>query len=349
MRSRDAERAALAVRKSLEQILDVVAGEINLYQTIDKENDSFFPDTLNVCASNYLPAGRNLGIFSSLIHEVVEETPIPGLGEGKGEFPRFNAELGPFFGFTSALRAGWHRGGFLNNEDNSGFIAGIELAVRLGIGLEGVMNESGDGLIFVDVGILRDATSTLNIGNDPAFEEFGAVTAAIPSRSAIITRVRMPFWLIPFDLLLAAPVLAVTSPETLTRMAVVAANGGLLGWEAGIATSVGRFQVILGREAGIYFYGHGKDDDRVLYFPEEKEDLYLLDIRSIRVDVPILEYRNFRTFSRNQSSSLHIQLYAGLDIPTRVEVIAPENADVPNARSVWHFGIRASLDWRHYF
>ena len=57
---------------------------------------------------------------------------------------------------------------------------------------------------------------------------------------------RVPFWLIPLDLLIAAPLLGTTSPETFTQMAAVAANGGLLPWQAGIATSFGRFQFVLG-------------------------------------------------------------------------------------------------------
>ena len=54
----------------------------------------------------------------------------------------------------------------------------------------------------------------MKITNDPRLAEGrGAITAAIPSRSALTARLRMPFWLIPGDLLLALPLLAL-EPET---------------------------------------------------------------------------------------------------------------------------------------
>ena len=43
-------------------------------------------------------------------------------------------------------------------------------------------------------------------------------------------------------------------------MAVTAGNGGLIPWQSGWATSIGRFQFVLGRELGITFYGFSGDD-----------------------------------------------------------------------------------------
>src|SRR4029450_279383 len=80
---------------------------------------------------------------------------------------------------------------------------GLDGAVRVGLGLEGVRNEAGDGLVFPEAGLRQDA-STL-----------GAAT--VPGRGAITARLRVPFWLIPGDLVLAAPVLALSSPQTLQK------------------------------------------------------------------------------------------------------------------------------------
>jgi hypothetical protein len=351
MLEQDAVRAAHVVRTSIEQLLDAVRGLDRL--TGSHKADSFegMPDSLNVCAVDFLPTDRADEQDLSLLNQIIQDTPIPGLDAGYGELPRFRSELGPFVGISSALRAGWHQGGFLKNQNGVGFVGGVELALRGGIGLDGVMNESGDGLAFIDLGVVRDAASTLDIAQSAGIDELGAITAAIPSRAAYFARLRTPFWLLPFDLLIAAPVLALTSPEAFTHMGVVAANGGLLGWQSGIATSLGRFQFILGREVGVYFYGWDKDGNRVLAYPDGKSDgkLYLLDITSIQILFPILDYRNFRTFSRDQSSGLHIQLYAGIDIPGRVDVIVPIGGSPPQYGSIWFAGIRASLDWRHYF
>lgn len=42
------------------------------------------------------------------------------------------------------------------------------------------------------------------------------------------------------------------SPKDFSEMAVTAVNGGLIPWHLGMATPIGRFQIVLGREAAIY-------------------------------------------------------------------------------------------------
>jgi hypothetical protein len=265
--------------------------------------------------------------------------------------PRFRAELGPFVGVSSAIRAEALSGGFGNNQDNPGATGGLEINVRVGLGLDGVMNESGDGLVFLELGTRLDAPSTMSIGDFPSFIDAGAITAAVPGRSAFNMRVRMPFWLLPFDLLIAGPILLVASPTTLTNMAVVAGNGGLIPWQAGIASVIGRFQFILGREVGASFYGYGDTDDRMLIPTEEvtQSNYTLIGLRSIKFDFPVLEYRPFRTFSLDQSTNLVLQFFAGLDVPTRVTVVAPPDAPEPNLKPIWEFGLRIAFDWRYYW
>ena len=351
MREEDAARAARIVRTSFEQLLDACSGvETGVAPTEAHPADQNV-DTLNVCTNDILPWDAMTAHDLGLIERIIQDTPIPGLDAGVGELPRFRAELGPFIGVSTAIRSNWHRGGFLTSQSDPGYTAGIEIALRFGIGLDGVMNESGDGLMFLDLGLLRDAASSLKIDGSSELQEFGAITSAIPSRAAYFARLRMPFWLLPFDLLLAAPVLAFADYEAFTKMGIVAANGGLLGWQSGLATSFGRFQIILGREVGVSFYGTDTEGNRVLAYPEGQagQALTLLDIRSVQLTFPVLDYRNFRTFSRNQSSGLHIQLYAGVDIPTRVRVVEPAGGAAPPSGPIWIVGIRASLDWRYYF
>lgn len=350
MREEETGHASRSVRLSLEQILGAV---------VDPYPPGAPPDTLallpcafSVCAHDSVPP---LAIPEPDLHRIAAvllHTPIPGLSHGFGELPRFRAELGPFVGVSTALLSAWHRGGFLSGETGDGFIGGIELAIRFGLGLDGVMNESGDGLTFVDIGIVRSAASTLKIGEGPEFNEFGAITAAIPARSSYFVRIRAPFWLLPFDMLLAAPILGLTAPETFTQMAAIAANGGLLGWQSGIATSAGRFQFILGREVSFHFHGWNRDASRTLAFittPAGFTDLGLAEVHSLQIIFPVIDFRNFRIFTDTQSSGFHIQLFTGVDIPGRVTLIEPTEGNLPNARPIWFVGIRASLDWRYYF
>jgi hypothetical protein len=53
-------------------------------------------------------------------------------------------------------------------------------------------------------------------------QQGGSLTAAIPARTGVTARIRMPFYLIPGDLLLLSPVYLV-SPKTYEGMAVMRA------------------------------------------------------------------------------------------------------------------------------
>ena len=180
---------------------------------------------------------------------------MPGLATGVGELPRFRSELGPFIGVSSSLDAADITGGFGADQTHNGFVGGIEANIRNGFGLEGVLNKSGDGLVFIQGGWRLDGNSTTQIDNTIASGNSNSISAVIPARSALNLRIRLPFYLLPGDLIFAAPFVYLFSHKSAASMAIAAANGGLIPWQAGIATSVGRFQFILGREVGVSFYG----------------------------------------------------------------------------------------------
>ena len=141
------------------------------------------------------------------------------------------------------------------------------------VGLEGVLNESSDGLLFLDLGFRQDSPTQ---GGH-----------SLPGRGAISIRWRAPYWLMPGDIVVDAPILAFTSPQKLQKLAVKAANGGLIPWQAGINTRVGRFQFMLGREMGLGLYGY--NDGQQVFVPTPgiaPLNTTLIRLRSIRVDVP---------------------------------------------------------------
>ena len=349
MRSEDAERGAEAVRKSLAQVLEAAAGRgPTARHRVDKAAAPA-PDAMNVCELTTMPPRKAQPGIRPLFGEVMETVPVPALEPGLGSLPRFRAELGSFIGLSTAAYGKGVDGGFGATQTTAGGIAGLELALRLGLGLEGVLNEAGDGLVFLDLGVRLDSASTMDIADDPALAQYGAISAAIPSRSAYTARLRMPFWLIPGDLILALPVL-LFSPDTYAKMAVISGNGGLIPWQSGIATPIGRFQFVLGREVGIGFYGYGKEEDRLIIPPSVPSgSATLIGLRSMSFDFPIVEYRPFRTFSLDQSSGLVVQFYGGLDIPRHTSVIAPSGAPEPHLKTIWYGGIRIVFDWRSYF
>ena len=350
MRPEDAEHAAIALRKSLEQLLDAATGKDpgRVLQLTEQASSS--ADDLDVCKLKTLPDRHIDPAAGPLLAEVISQTVQPGLTAGPGEIARFRSELGPFIGIVPAILGSGSSHGFGYEQNMASASGGLETAVRLGVGLEGVLNESGDGLVFLDLGIRQDAASTASFGSAPDLARGGALTAAVPGRSAYTARLRMPFWLIPGDLLIAAPLFLI-SPGTYMKMAVMAANGGLVPWQAGIATPIGRFQFILGREVGVSLFGYRREEDKLI-IPTPgigSESATLVALRSVQVDFPIVEYRPFRSFSLNQSSSLAVQIFAGCDIPVKVSSVAPPGVPAPDLRTTWHLGLRIAFDWRHYF
>ena len=346
MREQDAIIAANAVQLSIEQLLDAATGKLSFDYLYGDYLPEDVPDTFNVCKNNYSPKREIDKKLYKPLAKILVPTPVPGLAEGVGDIPRYRAELGLFIGVVTALRFNGVSSGFSVNQNTSGAIGGIDAAVRLGLGLEGVMHGGGDGLVFLDVGWREDGSSTMKFVDSPALDQGGQLTAAIPSRPALTFRLRMPFYIIPLDLLITAPVLLFASPETFASMAVTAGLGGLIPWQAGIETGIGRFQFILGREIGVALYSMNTD---ALLVPIDNDEVALLNYKSTQLDFPIVEYRPFRTFSSDQSSSLKFQLAFGVDIPHSETVVAPEGIETPELRSIWYFGLRVAFDWRSYF
>ncbi len=66
--------------------------------------------------------------------------------------------------------------------------------------------------------------------------------------------------------------------------------------------------------------------------------------------MPIVEYRPYRSFSSNQSSTLLFQLFAGVDVPSGGTVIyAQANPAELGLDPVWSIGLKFNFDWRYYY
>jgi hypothetical protein len=353
MRTQDAERAASAVRISLEQLIDHAAGRERSARVPHTPAAPAEADRFDVCKNNVLPR-RDLGVrvtpeVLALLPEVLGPTPVPGLGPGLGSMPRFRAEVGPFIGFVGATDMRTVDGGYDPTVTDNGFIAGAELSLRAGFGLDGVIGESGDGLVFASLGVRGDTGSSNDATvTSPALQAAGGASA-IRSRFGIASRLRMPFYLIPGDLLFASPMYFI-SPETYTGMAVTAGNGGLIPWQSGWATRFGRFQFVLGRELGATFYGYGGFDNTITVpGATPGAEPRVVDFKSILFDLPILEYRPYRAFDTKQSSAVLIQLYAAADVPKSTTVTYPLGAPGVKLETIHSIGLRVIFDWRRYY
>jgi hypothetical protein len=74
----------------------------------------------------------------------------------------------------------------------------------------------------------------------------------------------------------------------------------------------------------------------------------IVKLRSIALDVPVLEWRLFRTFSLDQSSGLGIQFHIEFDRPTSSSVVEPTGAPKASLHTIVTGGVREVFDWRHY-
>ncbi|NOX18838.1 MAG: hypothetical protein GXO87_11225 [Chlorobi bacterium] len=343
MRPEDVDFASDAVKLSIEQFLDASENGLDTAGVLIHGFNPMKPGDFSVCKNNFMPKNILNDKLKKEIIEVVEKIPISGLGAGLGALPRFRSELGLFIGFAPSFWGESLIGGFGELQTKAGAYSGIGVALRLGVGLDGVMNDAGDGLVFLDLGWRQDGNASMKFGDSPNLSNGGSITSAIPGRDAYTARLRMPFWLIPGDMVLALP-LALISMDTYSKMAVIAGNGGVIPWQSGISTPIGRFQFVLGREVGVSFYS-----EDALLIPVGEKETKMISYKSIKIDAPILEYKPFRTFSLDQSSGFVIQLTVGVDIPFSAGIILPENGSVPQLKNVWSFGLRTIFDWRYYY
>jgi hypothetical protein len=204
------------------------------------------------------------------------------------------------------------------------------------------------------LGWRQDGSSSTEVLDVEELRAYGNIYSTIPGRSAFSARLRLPFYALPGDLLILGPLLFFIDQEALTSIGVSAVNGGLIPWQAGIETSFGRFQFVLGREVAVYLYGRTKTPDALVTYSTGEngiEDLFVISYRSTMIEFPIVEYRPFRSFDADQRSSLFIQLYGAADFPHNVQVLESLSGTTipPELKTVWSLGLRLIFDWRHYF
>lgn len=344
MRKEDEVFVAGVIQKSLESLLDAANGSKESSVLSNNTNHENLPDNFNVCTNTQMP---DLTYDTSEYKAVLLLSVVPGLSNGVGELPRFRAELGAFFGVSAALNGSSLNGGFGKDQIARGTVGGLEANLRFGLGLDGVLNRSGDGLVFLQMGWKQESSSTNNFIYSTSSVASNSIASAIPARAAYNLRIRLPFYLIPGDLILASPLL-LFAPKTYSKMAVAAVNGGLIPWQSGIATGIGRLQFILGREIGISFYGLKSPKDFII-IPTTGVNSAVVEFRSTKFDFPILEFRPLRSFSQDQTSSLMMQINAGFDMPYNAKTIVPVGDPLPGLKTVWYVGLRVLFNWRHYF
>jgi hypothetical protein len=303
----------------------------------------------SVCKATGMPAWTATESVKPLLLNVVGRTPVPYRGPGYASLPRFRAEIGPFLGVASGAAVIGSGEGF-SPGSGGGAQGQLDVGVRLGLGLDALLGSSGDGLVFVEAAFVNQSRSSggcPQCSRDPLVQQF---VPGAPARSGLQFRLRLPFWLIPGDLVLATPVLAFTNPKLLEKMAITAADGGLIPWQRRIATSIGDVQFVAGREIGVTLFGYGtKDAFLAAVGNPENPDIVPIAVKSLQWDFPVLEYRPFREYGTRYSFAAFLQLGLGLDHPVSAVIVNQPGAPAPRLQNRYLAYLRIFFDGRRYF
>jgi hypothetical protein len=165
---------------------------------------------------------------------------------------------------------------------------------------------------------------------------------------------RLPFWLIPGDTLLLAPILALVSPHALASVGVAAASGGLIPYERTMLTSFGTFQVIIGREVHATLFGVLGKPSVPLYIapigtkPDGSPEYGVVAQKSILLGFPVVEWTPFRAFATQVTFATAVQLGFGVELPLSTQVQYPADKPSPSAPASWGVFMRGEFDARYF-
>ena len=354
MRHEDLERAGEAVHRSVAQVLDASAGgsETARAEASAPVPEGVFSGGFDLCKAERMPEWSLSPALWDVLREVLATTPIPFRGPGAASLPRFRAEIGSFLGVVSGFSVASADGGFVEG-NNGGILGGLDVGVRLGLGLDALLGDGGDGLLYLQGGVAMQSRSSGNCepycSSDPLVQQF---VPGVPARTGLSLRLRMPYWLIPGDLVLATPLLLFTDPKLLEKMAITAADGGLVPWQTKLATPFGRVQFVLGREVGVQLFGRIAGKDAFLAInpegPNGQPVLTPVALRSIEWDFPVVEVRPFREYGTRYAFAGFLQIGFGLDRPLDAETLIPGQA-VPKFKTRYFGYLRIYFDGRRYF
>lgn len=350
MKPSDLARASAAVADSLRQLADALrpgdelgklAGSFGQGPAIIRSFDS--------CKEMGQPPAKGSPQMATHFQEQIERMPRPALGPGEVHVPRFRDELGPFVGAYGALSGGVAFGSAAQTSATGSVGAGL----RLGFGSEGLTGSVGTGIAFLEAGFEAETAQKNSCGDAPGCAVIG--TAALfpqaPARTGLSLGMRMPFWLIPGDMLLLGPALALASPAALSKVGVEAASGGLVPWQQSFTTGAGIFQVIAGREVRVVLFGYFSDVLAVVpggTLPDGSNPYVVVKFQSVQLEFPVLEWTPFRTFATQLTFAAQLQLGFTVGLIASQEVLYPVGASFSSGPS-WSIWLRGTFDGRYFF
>jgi hypothetical protein len=351
MQAVDEERAAHAVLASLSQVLAAARSQ----DVLKSDNVARLFEEFDTCKAAKNPEGLSSMASDVQLAAVIQQTPIPSRGEEEVFLPRFRTEVGPFVRFFSGVRFG---GAFSGYDSDLVWYSprpagALEVGVGFGYGLEGITNRKADGQLFGQVGIVSQAKQGDGLCSDCPVDFRRGGGSRVPARFGLATKIRLPFWVVPGDLVFPGLLIAAFDLRTYEKMAIVSANGGIVPWQRVMVSSIGRLQLILGREFGVNLYGYVLGTDQFCAVTGVTQEGMATKVSrgcrpftSVELDLPFLEYRPLRIFSTEATSTVTVQLGGTIDFPRYDPDKSP--SPYPWIRPSWSVYLRLGFDGRLY-
>jgi len=356
MKPADLERTAAVVGQSLAQLARALApGETPPTATITIGVEPEAAYTFDICREKVQPltAGGDAVALVTHMRPVLLATPVPGRGAGDVHLPRFREQLGPFVGVFGTLGGGTAWGGLAPPGPRA--LINLAAGLRLGFGADSLTGTPGTAIAFVEAGLEMTAAQVSKC-DQPDCSVIGSSSLfpSVPSRVGLRLGLRAPFWILPGDMLILGPVLALVSPRRLTNVAVAAASGGLIPYERTVDTRVGTFQLVVGREVQATLFGYLGDTLRPLYIAaigtnaDGTTQFGVVLEKSVAIDFPVIEWTPFRETATQLAFASNLQLGFGIELPLQTQVLFPANAPAVSPPIVWTAFLRIPIEIRYF-
>jgi hypothetical protein len=349
MRPADRERASRLAATSLSQVAHALAPGDRLGASLG----ALAPDIERIYAFDSCveeehaptPAELSFATDPELV-ALLRDLPVPGQGPEGAHLPRVREEFGAFVGAFGAVAGGLAGGATRAVRPSFDLAAGL----RFGYAAPAIVGTVGTAKAFVESGLVlqssqSQACETPECDASPLVD----LLPRVPSRTGLRVGVRMPFYVVPGDLLVLGPVLLAVSPSTLAKVGIAATRGGLVPYERSFRTPAGFVQVVAGREVDLTFFGFLAD---ALEFRELRgagSTVGVVRTRSVRARFPVVEWTPVRSFATNTTFAAPVQLGVGFEAATSAQVVFPEGQGAPLGAIAWDAFLRVQLDTALYF
>jgi hypothetical protein len=346
MTERDQAVSGAVIARSLAQLAGAAGGTVAV-STAPLTQPERDLEELNFCGVQTLPAMPTDPAARSAALVTLRDSPIPSGDQDDIHPPRARADIGWFGGVVAGIGAGPAWGGF---DTSAGwrFRTELEVGARFGYGLQGVLTTNMDGQLWAQASFVVDpAQLDASCPGCPGGVRNNQALPRVPGRSALKLVFRMPYYVVPFDLIVLGPALLLASPATAQDVVFRATSGGLWTLQRPIETAIGTFQFMAGRELGFTLWGIG-DPNQFVATPASGSAL-LVDFRQLELDFPVFEYAPPRAFSTTLALAAQVQLGFSVQLAPTAWLPQDGNAPYDGLGASWFIYLRLRLDARKYF